>query len=273
MNERTKKDVLIAYLPTHKDLNIAVTKKWYRIPVKSQNVPTIVKNKGLKLIAFYQPKIFKMDAFAVRYYGIVDKISIKKRKHLFRNELKNEKSEDLYYKIQFDNLLRLPRPIYSRRHRRILFITTNLDRFENAEEINDLFFESPIEEKFWEALKRNEISAERQYLESISKSNYFLDFAVFCKKCKIAIECNGDTFHNKPENIKKDKRRDNSLKSKGWNVFRYTSEDINYHLEDSISQVKETINYYGGFEDTFENEVFQKYLLQSNNNNLFSYME
>lgn len=265
-----EKDILIAYLPSLKDLQIALNQRWYRIPVKSHNVPLNVINKQIKLIAFYQPKVFKEDAFAVRYYGKVEEIKVLKRKNLFIDEPKNEKSEDLYYQIKFEKLLRLPRPIYSLRHRRILFITTTLDRFENAQEINDLFYESLLEEKFWHELKLNQISAERQFLETVSKTNYYLDFAIFCKKSKLAIECNGDSFHNKPELVKKDKRRDNALKSKGWNVMRYSSEDINYNLKNSIMQVKETINYYGGLDNSFNNEIFQNNLLKSQQGNLFS---
>ncbi len=243
------KNILIAYLPSRKDLLIAQNKNWYRIPVKSKRTPNIVKNKSVELIAFYQPKIFREDAHLVRYYGQVKSVNIVKRRNLIRNEPLNAKSDDLYYKIQIEKLLRLPVSIRSLRKRRILFITTTLDRFRNATEINDLFYESPLEEKFWYEFKRIGLNAERQYHETIGKNNFFLDFALFCRNRKLAVECDGDKYHTEKELVQKDKRRDNALESRGWNVLRYTTDDIEYHFEESISQIRDTVNHYGGIED------------------------
>lgn len=201
------------------------------------------------MIAFYQPKIFREDAHLVRYYAHVNSVKVVKRKNLMRNEPLNSKSDDLYYKIKIEKLLQLPVSIRSLRRRRILFITTSLERFRNATEINDLFYESPLEEKFWSEFKRIGLSAERQYYETIGTNNYFLDFALFCKNRKLAIECDGDKYHMDKELVQKDKRRDNILESRGWNVLRYTTEDIEYHFEESISQVRDTVNHYGGIEN------------------------
>jgi len=249
---KLNKNILIAYLPSRRDLGIVQHKLWYRIPVLSQNVPSIVKNNSVKMIAFYQPKVFKEDAHLIRFYGIVKSISIIKRKILLKDEPNNTKSENMYYKIQIEKLLRLPHSIPSLRNRRILFITTTLDRFNDANEINDLFFESPLEEKFWTEFKRIGISAERQYYETIGKSNFYLDFALFCKNRKLAVECDGDSYHTDKILVQKDKRRDNLLGSRGWNILRYTTNDIEYHFKESISQVRETVNYYGGLEDHYD---------------------
>ena len=71
---KLNKNILIAFIPSKKDLAIAQLKHWYRIPISSKNVPNIVKNKSVEIIAFYQPKVFKEDAFLVRYYGLVKSI-------------------------------------------------------------------------------------------------------------------------------------------------------------------------------------------------------
>ncbi|MCK5852193.1 DUF559 domain-containing protein [bacterium] len=249
MTSKYNKDVLIALIPNPADLLIAMNQGWYRIPASKKIVPKSVKNKTLKIIAFYQPRSFKELAFAVRFYAPVDDIKIVKRHLLFPDEPENEKSDSDYYKIEFKKLLPLPRPIISRVHRRILFINTTLEQFETAEEINDLFNESPLEEHFWSALKINDIHAERQYAEQVKSKLYYLDFAVLCKRSKIGIECDGDTYHMRPESVQYDKRRNNDLESLGWNVLRYTTEDIYGNLDKSISQVKETINRYGGQKD------------------------
>jgi very-short-patch-repair endonuclease len=266
---KQKKDILIALLPSQTDLGIAARKHWYRIPTASKNVPLMVQNGEVKQIAFYQPKIFHDDAFAVRWYANVKKISVVKRKKLFPNEPENPKSGNMYYKIEIDKLLRLPRAIPSLRHRRILFITSTRSRFDKAQEINDLFIESPLEEKMWREFKKNEIRAERQFLETIKDKNFFLDFAIFCRKSQLAVECDGDTYHNKKEYVQSDKRRDNQLESKGWNVLRYTTDDIIYNLSDTVLQIKETINKYGGEEDITVDGKYKYYPTDDLSDSLF----
>jgi very-short-patch-repair endonuclease len=266
---KINKNVLIAYMPSGKDLSIALNKHWYRIPLTTQTIPQNVKNKNVELIAFYQPKIFKEDGFAIRYYAEVKKIRIVKRKELFKDDPLNPKSENKYFKIIIDKLVRLPKSIISRRRRRILFITTTLDRFRKAEEINDLFYESPLEEKFWTEFKNSGILAERQFLETIGKSNFFLDFAIFCKNRNLDIECDGDTYHTEKQLVQQDKRRDNILESRGWNVLRYTTEDIEYKLDESIKQVKDTINHYGGTPDPRDEQKFNYFPTNSQEDTLF----
>lgn len=263
------KDILIAYIPSGKDLAIAANKHWYRIPCSSKNVPLNIRNNGVKLIAFYQPKIFREDAFAVRWFAKVKQVKVVKRKQLLKDEPLNPKSDNKYYKIELEKLYRLPKSIISRRHRRILFITTTFDRFEKAEEINDLFLESPLEEKFWEEFKLNFIPAERQYMEAVGKNNFYLDFAIFCKNRKLGIECDGDTYHTDKKAVLEDKRRDNQLENRGWNIFRYSTEDVEYKFEESILQVKDTINRYGGLEDMKDNSDFQFSELQKDSDTLF----
>ena len=86
-----KKDILIAYLPSRSDLKIAMASHWYRIPVSAKPVPVNVRKGTIRQIAFYQPKIFEVDAFAVRFYANVKKVQIVKRKKLFPDEPDNNK--------------------------------------------------------------------------------------------------------------------------------------------------------------------------------------
>ena len=264
-----KKNILVAYLPNPKDLGILAKHHWYRIPASTKLIPRIVKEDDVRLIAFYQPKIFEKDAFAVRWYGKVKKIDQVRRSKLFPKEPRNEKSDNVYYKIRIEKLLRLPRAIFSQRHRRILFITTTLTRLKDAEEINDLFFESPIEELLWKKLRGSILKPERQYLETVKKRNFYLDFAVFCRNSKLDIECDGDTYHMEENAVRSDKKRDNILESKGWNVLRYTTEDLLYHLDDTVAQIKETVNTYGGVEDPEKKNNFN-YLPSEEEDSLFS---
>jgi hypothetical protein len=75
-----------------------------------------------------------------------------------------------HYQPILGPLRRLPRPILSRRWRRIVFISTTRNKFMNAVEINDLYDESPLEDQLWAALKRLEIRAERQlFVEAVGR--------------------------------------------------------------------------------------------------------
>ena len=242
-------DTLIALWKDVKDYNIAMEQHWYRIPVTS--APMIVQDKRIKYIAFYQTSKFGADAFVVRWFARVKKIRIVHRQDLFVKEKKNPKTKKIYYKLEFDKLRELPKPIPSIRHRPIIFISTTHKKLKEAKEINDLFYESPIEERMWEAFKKEEINAERQYEVIMGKGKnqrFYLDFAVPCKTRKLGVECDGDRYHTNPEDVKKDKKRDNVLECQGWNILRYTTDDIMYKINDTIYQVKETINNYGGIE-------------------------
>ncbi|MFA6599276.1 MAG: DUF559 domain-containing protein, partial [Ignavibacteriaceae bacterium] len=143
-----------------------------------------------------------------------------------------------------------------------------LKHFQNARNINDLFYESPLEEEFWEVLKSTKIEAERQYMVFTPIKIFYLDFAIFCRERNINIECDGDAFHLSEENVKRDKRRNNILSSLGWSILRFTTEDIRAHVQPSIKYVKETINRYGGMEIVSDNH-FKYFEKNENQINLF----
>lgn len=248
--EYVKKDTLIALLKYKRDLGIARQQKWYRIPVKS--APNMVRDKTIRYLALYQPKVFGDEAFQVRWYGNVSNISIVTRKDLLPQEKAHPHASEAYYKIDLTELQELPLPIWSRRKRRMLFITTTFERFRQAKELNEAFHESPIEERVWDALNAEQIQAERQYWVQIPERNMFLDFALFCHSRNIDIECDGDAYHTKILDVKRDKKRNNLLESHGWAVLRYTTEEIVFELHRCLSQIKETVNSYGGLQDPID---------------------
>ena len=215
---QTEKDFLIALMNNTRDFNIAQSQNWYRIPCSTKIVPKSVLEKTLKYIAFYQTKIFGDQAFSVRWFAEVKSITVTKRKFLLPEFKNDPKAENDYYKIEFEPLQELNVPIISLRPRRLLFIPTTLWLFQNARNINELFCDSPLENEFWAVLKKEKIEAERQYYISTGYNKYLLDFAVFCKHCKIDIECDGDEYHLSEFNVKKDKRR-----KKGVSIVKLAS--------------------------------------------------
>jgi very-short-patch-repair endonuclease len=262
MSVANENRVLVALLPTKSDFLIAKEQKWYRIPMKP--APPIVKKKQVKIISFYQPKVFGEEKYLIRWYGYVNKISIVKRKELFPNQPVNSKSGNEYFKIEFDNLKQLSKPIISLRPRRILFIPTTEEKFFQSKEINFLFNDSPLEDVLWNELIKNQIAAERQFYLHIGKRNFFLDFALFCRSRHINIECDGDLYHNSSQNIQYDKGRNNILESYGWSVLRFTTKDVKYEMNTTLNLITKTINQYGGLQTVSEFDKY-KYIVGPNN--------
>ncbi len=271
MKPNIEKDIVIGVLKNKRDLPIAIQDKWYRIPVKS--APIIVRDNKIKYLALYQGKVFKDSPSQIQWYGEVKNISIHKRIELLPEEHSNPNANEDYYKIELAEMIKLQEPINAIRPRRINFIVTAFDRFLKAKELNEVFLESYIEEKVWDALKSEGIDAERQYeiyYKEKKKHRFFrLDFGLFCKNRNIDLECNGDKYHHEDkDDIKKDKSRDRILTKKGWAISRFTKDEINTKLEDCINELKEMIDKFGGLQDKFNPTVY-RYISKNNQLGLF----
>jgi len=234
--------ILIAVINNRRDFHIARTEHWYRIPVKS--APKNLENMGY--LAFYLTKVFGEQKWSINYWAEVKGCKIVKRMELLPYEDDHPKASELYYKVEIGDLKRLPNPIISRRGRRLVFIPTSMEKFRSAKEINDLYHESPLEDKLWLEFRRTGIDAERQYYVAEEKEKYCLDFAIFCRDGNVDVECDGDIWHSQPETIVSDNARNNFLTSRGWSILRFSSKDINENMLDCIDKVRYTANNLGG---------------------------
>ncbi|RMF31856.1 MAG: DUF559 domain-containing protein [Chloroflexi bacterium] len=239
-------EVLVAIVNNRRDFAIARDQHWYRIPVHS--VERFLKSRWPpQWLAFYQTKVFGKEAYAVRYYARVLDIRQVSRRDLFPDEPRSEKTAKRYYQLLLSPLQQLPQPILSLRLRRIVFIPTTWHKFINAVEINDLYDESPLEDRLWAIFKRMEIMAERQFYVKAKDRWYALDFAIFCDRGKIDVETDGDTWHADPGRIPLDNQRDNALAGLGWAVLRFNGRQIHEAAETyCLPTVLETINRLGG---------------------------
>jgi very-short-patch-repair endonuclease len=247
MSEREPQrgEVLVAIMNNQRDFRLLREELWYRVPV--DKAPSRWPPRWL---AFYQTKIFGDEAFAVHYYGRVRSIRVIRRRVLFPQEPLNPKSDRRYYQVHLQSLERLEHPIFSRRQRRIVFIPTTWQKFASAVEINDLWDESPLEDRLWAELKRLAIRAERQWLHPVGRARYFLDFALFCTKGKIDVETDGDTWHADPKRIPEDNRRDNDLEVSGWHVLRFNGHQIRESMSEyCVPKITEMINRLDGLSE------------------------
>ena len=234
---------LVGIVPRVNLWDIIQEKGWYHIPVESAP-----KNVSFaEYIAFYFPKAFGAEQrYRVNYYANVRKVNIVKRIQLFPEELEHKKAQKDYYQFHIGRIKKLPNPIPSRKWRRIIHIPTTYQKLFAAEEINDLYDTSPLEDKMHQAMKRCEIEAERQVYVRAGGQNYCLDFGIFCREGNIDVECDGEKYHTLPDALAKDRERNNQLASFGWRVLRFSGKEINRVLQDCLGIVKRTINNLGG---------------------------
>jgi very-short-patch-repair endonuclease len=246
MTDPLRGEVLVAIMNNKSDFKIAREEGWYRIPVASAK--RFLKSRWPpQWLAFYQTKTFGKEAYAVRYYARVSRIYEVSRQQLFPDESPNPKAHKRYYKLEFSELRTLPTPILSRRYRRIVFIPTTWDKLIHALEINDLYDESPLEDRLWALFRRYKIDSERQFYVQLQRRFYALDFAVFCADGQIDIEADGDTWHADPDRIPEDNQRDNNLTRAGWHILRFNGSQIREAgMDYCIPNVMATINTLGG---------------------------
>lgn len=186
---------LVGLVRTRRDWRLVRDERWYRIPKAS--APEGIER--IRYVAFYQGAPFGAGKYQVRYYAEVTGVSEASRVELLPQEPDHKRAGDLYYRIGLGELYRLPGPIPSLRWRRIVFIPTTLERLLRAQEINDLYCGSPIEDELHTTLKDAGLSPERQYLVRDGEIRYVLDFALFCREGRLDIECDGRRYHDREE--------------------------------------------------------------------------
>ncbi len=264
-------DTLVAAFQEQNDYLIAQQQGWYRARVNYKQTPIILKNGTIKYISFYFKKIFKDFKYSIRHYAPVTDIQIVSRLDLLPSQPHHPRAKDKYYKISFGQLNELPQPIISHRGRALLFIVTNLQKLRSADEVNDIFNDSPLEERLWLELKKHKPTAERQFLLHTNEKNWICDFAFFCKKGVIDVECDGDTYHMQPQQVFYDKTRNNEIAAVAdWDVLRFTTEHITKDLPHTMRTIMRKIDKLGGLQVVREEEITYRYVSKSDGQlNLF----
>jgi|WetSurMetagenome_2_1015567.scaffolds.fasta_scaffold52215_2 hypothetical protein len=212
--------VLVVVLNDAADLARVRDLGWYRIPLA--HAPRRV---AADYLAFYQTGAFQPDErWVVRWLAPVRGYGIAARRELIPTEPDHPRAGERYHRIDLGTLEPLPRPIPSRRLRRITFIPTTLARLLEADEINDLWIKSSAQERLWAALKQADIEAERQYPLREDLPQYVADFALLCRDGRVAV-----IVDDEPRSVNEARETppaDYLLNASDWLPLRFTQEEM-----------------------------------------------
>lgn len=234
-----KGTVLVGVLKNKRDLRILLKKHWYRIPV------AYLPRRKFTHLAFYQPAEFGRLGKRIQYYARVRKGTVIKRIDLLPKENNHPRAHDDYLKIELTWVKKLARPIKNIIPRRVSFGFTSLKSLLRAGDILELYGVAPTEQIVESGLHRLGIKTERELTISKEGKRYRLDLAVFCRRGRIAIECDNRKAHSGAQ-TGKDKMKDRFLRRHGWQLVRLTESDITERLDDCLGQVVRTVEKLGG---------------------------
>lgn len=225
-------EVLVAVVRNRIDWAIACEQQWYRVPMTQ--VAKLEKRKQWpppRWLAFYHPKKFGSPlGCRVTFFAEITGWTVVPRSQLLPTDSDPTKQDQLYCKLEWSDLQALSQPIPSYRFRRLVYIPTTWEKFMTATEINDLWDDSPLEDRMWAALKRQNIPAERQEDVKPNGHRYKLDFAIYCQNGKIDVETDGDTYHTTRRQVTQDNIRENALKTDGWCTLRFNTHQVEEEL-------------------------------------------
>lgn len=173
--------VLVGVMTSPTDFRIAQDAGWYRIPQKHAPKST----SSAVVLAFYFTAPFKENKWAIRWYAEVRGYELVRRRELLPEQPNHPRADEPYYKLQLGPLIRRDPPIPSLRWRRITFIETTWDRFNDAAEINDLYVSGA--EGLYVTLKESGFFPEREYLIRDQGRSYTADLAIHCRQGTVAI--------------------------------------------------------------------------------------
>lgn len=235
------KTVLVGVLKSKRDLNILLNENWYRMPV------AYAPKKPYKYLAFYQPAIFGRHGKRIGYYARVLDRQTAKRNKLIPDEPSHPRANFDYFRIYVGKIKKLPHPVRNTTPRRVSFGFTTLKHLLMSKDILQLYNVVPTERIVAKGLKQAGVKVFSQYRVSKNNKRYCLDFAVFCKKGKIAIECDNQKAHAGSLQIRKDRIKDTFLKRNSWTVIRLTEEKIVFDLKGCLLRIEKTVQKLGGF--------------------------
>jgi hypothetical protein len=140
--------ILVAFLPTPRDLEIARLLGWYRIPLRT--APKVV---AVDYLAFYQPSSFGEGGGQIEFVAQVRGHELTTRGELLKDEADHPHAKEEYYKIQIGGLEKLKEPIIADKWKRITFLYTTGEYLLQAKTLNDLVVDDDERQVLWRSLR------------------------------------------------------------------------------------------------------------------------
>ncbi|MFH1619583.1 MAG: DUF559 domain-containing protein [bacterium] len=235
-----KTAVLISVLKSPEDLELLFRERWYRIPQE------YAPRRTFTHIAFYQPSSFGKDAGKIRYYASVRNCRPAARLELMPGERFHPGAKQTYLRYAVSGLRKLKRPVLNRGRERVCFGFTTIGRLMMAHDIRSLFGVPPLENILHEKLMKAGLKFYPEHpVLCRGRCRYRLDFALFCRRGKLDIECDGRKWHSNPAVRKKDAARDAWLRRMGWNVIRLSEKDIIRDMRRTMLQINKAVGKLG----------------------------
>lgn len=232
--------VLTGIVKDHRDLARVTRRRWYRIPVA--HAPT----RAFSYLAFYQPAAFGSHGGRIERYAAVVGCRTVTRREIIPDEPDHPRAGDRYRCYDLGPILRLPHPVRNLTPRRLTFAFTTLRRLFAARELFGVFNATPVESLMEVALRRAHIPVLREFTVALGATGRFrLDFAIFCARGAVAVECDAEAWHTRPAQRARDAAKDAALGRVGWSVVRLTEDAITRDVAECVRRVRRTMQRLG----------------------------
>lgn len=140
--------ILVTYMPSPRDMEIARLLGWYRIPLRT--APKVI---AVDFLAFYQPASFGERRWQIETLAPVLGHELVTRAELLSDQADHPKAHEEYFKVQLGPLVNLPVPIPAQNWKRITFLYTTGEYLLQAQSLNDLVVHSEERRLLWRALR------------------------------------------------------------------------------------------------------------------------
>ena len=147
--------ILVCFLPTPRDLEIARLLGWYRIPLRT--APKVV---AVDQLAFYQPSAFGNRGGQIEFVAEVRGHELTTRGELLKDEADHPRAKEEYYKLQIGALEKLNEPVKSDKWKRLTFLYTTGEYLLKAETLNDLVVNGDERQLLWRSLRERAENAQ-----------------------------------------------------------------------------------------------------------------
>jgi hypothetical protein len=146
--------VLVAVMPSPKDMEIARLLGWYRIPLRL--APKLI---DVDYILFYQTgKFAEGHQSVIETFAEVKGHELTTRSELIRDEPDHPRANEEYFKVELGPLCSLQTPINTEKWKRVSFFYTLGNLVNQAKIINDLVVRTDDREVLWNTIREKNLA-------------------------------------------------------------------------------------------------------------------